>query len=258
MSEVCLALTRSSIGVRRCPLLATAVVTHLVTRLRADHWQVRAIRSRHHGGMSIWANSVLVPIGVSVTTSVLIGLTVGPRLAARGKRIQAAHDSRDRFGDSVLDILALCANLEKVQIQSELPDPPRSRLQGERDRWLSQLDETTIWLVDHWQRVALAYTTRMDVMNLVARYVAAARGLWLSDRPLDERVRMLRDLTEHVQTIYFTRRWRVIITVQQEITELRTKLDILEGKAGAVSGGEIHPPPPTSDPEIQAPLPSDP
>ncbi len=57
-----------------------------------------------------------------MATAVLIGLTAGPRLAARGKRIQAAHDSRDRFGESVLDILALCSNLEKVHVQSEVRD----------------------------------------------------------------------------------------------------------------------------------------
>ena len=148
-----------------------------------------------------------------------------------GKRIQAAHDSRDRFGDSVLDILALCADLEKVTVQAGITDPLRSRLQGERDRWVSQIDETTIWLVDHWQQFALGYSNRMDVKSLVARYVADARGLWLSDRPLEERVRMLRELTEHIQIIYFARRWRVITAVPQEIIRLRTKLDILEGKA---------------------------
>jgi hypothetical protein len=181
--------------------------------------------------MSIWVTSVLLPIGVAVATTVLIGLTVGPRLAARGKRIQAAHDSRDRFGDSVLDILALCSDLEKVRIQPETTDPLRSRLQGERDRWLSQVDERTIWLVDHWQWFALGYSKRMDVRNLVARYVADARGLWLSDRPLEERVRMLRELTEHIQAIYFARRWRAAMAVPREIIRLRAKLDILEGNA---------------------------
>ena len=202
---------------------------------------------RHHGGMSTWMTSVLLPIGVSMATAVLIGLTVGPRLAARGKRIQAAHDSRDRFGDSVLDILALCSNLEKVHVQSEIRDPMRSRLQGERDRWLSQIDERTIWLADHWQQFALGYSRRLDVRDLVARYVGGARGLWLSGRPLEERVRMLRELTEHIQTIYFARRWRVITVVPQEITELRTKLDILEGNAS-----------PTAIQTHQASLPSDP
>lgn len=179
--------------------------------------------------MSIWVNSVLVPIGVSLATGVLTVLTMGPRLSARGKRIQAAHDSRDRFSDSVLDILALCGNLENFQVEPDLPDLLRCRMQGERDRWVSQLDETTIWLADHWQRFALGYSRRMNLVNLATRYVAAVRGLWLSDRPLDGRARMLRELTGHVQTIYFTRRWRVMTTVPKEITELRTKLDALEG-----------------------------
>ena len=69
--------------------------------------------------------------------------------------------SRDRFGESVLDILALCSNLENVHVQSEIRDPLRSRLQGERDRWVSQIDERTIWLADHWQHFALGYSRRL-------------------------------------------------------------------------------------------------
>jgi hypothetical protein len=42
---------------------------------------------------------------------------------------------------------------------------------------------------------------------------------------------MLRELTEHIQTIYFACRWRVITVVLQEITESSMKLDILEGNA---------------------------
>jgi hypothetical protein len=89
----------------------------------------------------------------------------------------------------------------------------------------------TTWLIDHWQRVALGYVGRMGVGELVTRYIADARGLWLSDRPMDERVRMLRELTEHIQTIYFARRWRVMTALPQEIDRLRMKLDILEGSA---------------------------
>jgi len=159
----------------------------------------------------------------------------GTKTCRPGKRLQAAYDSRDRFGDSVLDILALCANLEKAHVQSGIKDPLRSRLQDERDRWLGQIDETTTWLVDHWQRFVLGYLGRRDVRNLLVRYVADARGLWLSDRPLEERVRMLKELTEHIQTIYFERRWRVLTAVPQEISHLRMKLDILEGNAPPTS-----------------------
>jgi len=177
--------------------------------------------------MPVWLTSVLVSVGASVVTSV----TVGPRLAARGKRIQAAHDSRDRFGDSVLDLLVLCGNLERVTIPPDVADPPRSRLEGERDRWLGRIDETTTWLVDNWQRVALGFAGVMGLRELVIRYIADARGLWLSDRPLEERVRLLRELTEPVQTIFFARRWRVVSSLRGEMARLRTMLDILDGGA---------------------------
>ena len=51
---------------------------------------------------------------------------------------------------------------------------------------------------------------------------------------------MLRELTEHIQTIYFARRWRVITVVPQEITDLRTKLDILEGNAASPTAIQMH------------------
>lgn len=175
--------------------------------------------------MSTWLSSVVLPISVSVATVIVLGLTVGPRLAARAKRIQTALESRDHFGDSILDILALCGNLEKVIIPPDVADPLRSRLQAERDRWLTQIDEITTWLLDHWQRVALGYAGAMGVRDLVMRYVADARGLWLSDRPLQEHVRMLREITEPVQTIYFARRWRVVTSIPGEINRLRAKLD---------------------------------
>jgi hypothetical protein len=179
--------------------------------------------------MPTWVTSVLSSAGVSAVTAVVIGLTVGPRLAARSKRIQAAHDNRDRFGDSVLDLLALCGNLEQFTIPPAAADPVRSRLQGERDRWISQVDEITAWLADHWQHVALGYVGTMGVRELAVRYAADARGLWLSGRPLEERVRLLRELSEPVQTIFFARRWRVVSKVPGEIARLRAMLDVLDG-----------------------------
>jgi hypothetical protein len=176
-------------------------------------------------------NSVVLSAGVSVVTALAVGLTVGPRLAARSKRIQAAHDSRDRFGDSVLDLLVLCGNLERITIPPAVADAVQSGLQGERDRWVGQIDEITLWLVDHWQHVALGYTGAMGIRELVIRYVADARGLWLSGRPLEERVRMLREMTEPVQTIFFARRWRVVSKVPSEVARLRAMLDALDSSA---------------------------
>jgi hypothetical protein len=63
--------------------------------------------------MATWVSLFIIPIAVSIATVVIANLTVGPRLAARGKRIQEYHSARDQFKDShsVLDVAALCANL---------------------------------------------------------------------------------------------------------------------------------------------------
>jgi len=151
-----------------------------------------------------------LPIGVSLVTTVVVSWSVGPRLAARSKRIQAAHDNRDHFSDSVVDILALSGNLRPALSDASFGDPSRSVLQSECKRWEGQIDETTAWLVDHWQRFALGYLGALGVRNLIVEYVASARGVWLSDRPLDERRRLLEEMTEPIQTIFFTRRNRAL------------------------------------------------
>jgi len=173
--------------------------------------------------MSTWVTSVLLPVGLSVATTIVTGLTVGPRLTARAKRLQTAYDNRDRFGESVLTILALCVNLERFIIPPEVDDAVRTKLEGERDRWIDEIDDATIWLVDHIHLTALGYVRFSD---LVGGYASHARGVWLSDRPVEERARALRELTEPVQTIYFTRRWRVVRTLPGEIDRLRAMLDL--------------------------------
>ncbi len=62
----------------------------------------------------------------------------------------------------------------------------------------------------------------------MTRYVADARGVWLSERSLEVRVRLLRELTEPIQTIYFARRWRVVGSVPGEVARLRGTLDAVE------------------------------
>ncbi len=158
----------------------------------------------------------------------MFGVLFSPRIAARAKRIQAAHDARDTFSESVLSILSMCANLESLKTPLDAGDDVRSKIEGERRRWQEQISEATAWLVDHWQRTALGYPGRLGIRDLVVRYSAVARGVWLSGRPPDERVRILRELTEPVQTIYFARRWRVIMKIQSEIKRLRQMLDSFE------------------------------
>ncbi len=66
-------------------------------------------------------------------------------------------------------------------------------------------------------------------------YVACARGVWLSDRPLAERVRLLREMTEPVQTIYFERRWKAVGEIPTAKSRLRATLDGIKNSEQANS-----------------------
>jgi hypothetical protein len=96
--------------------------------------------------MASWVSTFIIPVGVSIATVIVINLTVGPRLAARGKRIQENHSARDQFKESPLDLAALCANLRGVAIPDTMEEPRRARFQAERDRWEAQIGDITTWL----------------------------------------------------------------------------------------------------------------
>jgi hypothetical protein len=89
----------------------------------------------------------------------------------------------------------------------------------------------TSWLADHRQHVALGYAGVMGIRELVVRYAPDARGLWLSARPVDERVRLLRELTKPVQTIFFARRRRVVSSVRSEMARLSIMPGHIDGEA---------------------------
>jgi hypothetical protein len=177
--------------------------------------------------MATWVSSLIIPVGVSIATVIITNLTVGPRLAARGKRIQENHSARDQFKESLLDLAALCANLRGVEIPDTMGEPRRSRFQAERDRWEAQVGEITTWLIDHWQRYALGYVGLAEFSNLVTRYAADARGVWISPRPLEDRVRMLQDINGLMLTIFVDRWWRGAAKARA-VTRLRGMLDDIE------------------------------
>jgi hypothetical protein len=182
--------------------------------------------------MATWVSSVIIPIGVAIATVIITSPTIGPRLTARGKRIQTANDARDQFTYSILDLLALCTNLQTVTISDATEEHLRSRFQGERDRWETQISEITTWLIDRWQRYALGYVRIAGIQNLITRYVFTVWGIWISARPLDDRVSMLKDLTEPMGTIFVGRRWRAA-AVRREVRRLRRMLDDLENSVSA-------------------------
>ena len=152
------------------------------------------------------------PVAANLTSAGLVAFGAdalrGPA-AVRLADIQGAVEARRECSKRVLDILALCIDLE-------CDWPP-----GERERWISQLGEATRWLADNWQWFALTYAKAGDLPGMMAGYAGAVRREWLSDHPLEQRVRRIRELTERVQTIYFVHRLRSAGDRPVAIKELR-------------------------------------
>ena len=92
-----------------------------------------------------------------IATVIVTASTVGPRLPPAASESRQTTMLGDQFTNSILDLLALCANLQMVTISNTNEEPRRSRLQAERQRWETQIGEVTTWLIDHWQRYALGY-----------------------------------------------------------------------------------------------------
>jgi hypothetical protein len=139
------------------------------------------------------------PVAVNVVSAALIaagGFVLKPQVAHSLEAIEGRRECSNR----VLHILALCSNLEGTATN------PSPSVQGERDRWISQLDEATLWLADNWEAYALTYAGWLG--GQIAGYAGLARGTWLSGNPLEQRVHTIREATAQVQTLYFAGRIR--------------------------------------------------
>ena len=154
--------------------------------------------------VNFWATSVAVPIGVAAASGVVTQLTAGPRLAARSTRIQAWHAARAKLADDLVKVIFMCSALESTEALLSNP-----KTEGERTRWTSQIDEITIRLADEGSVVALTHLKVLGVPSLVAQYIGLARGAWLSDRPLMERVAELKEIAGPLQGIYGRRWWHI-------------------------------------------------
>lgn len=140
----------------------------------------------------------------------VLQLTVAPRLEARNTRIKAAHAARHEFSDRILTILAASGRLRNMTVPDEVSEPVRGRLEAERERWCKQIDDATMHLIDNAETFVLGYPNRLGLHQLLNAYVVATRGAWLSDSPDDDRVRVVQELTEAVQGVFFANLlWRV-------------------------------------------------
>ncbi|MFD3524551.1 hypothetical protein [Streptomyces sp. NPDC058653] len=175
--------------------------------------------------MPTWISAILLP----AVTTLFVGFVITPRLEARNKRINLAHQARDEFSRRVLTILSASARLRETPIPAALAEQRPAlteRLNAERDRWVDQLDEATRYMVDNMETFALGYAPER-ARDIVGRFVAHSRAVMLSERAVETKAERLAALAGPVQNLFFTRRWRVL-TIGRSFEEFERAVAVLD------------------------------
>jgi hypothetical protein len=181
--------------------------------------------------------TVLVAAGTAVVVTAAGELTVKPGLAARAKRLQTRNDYRDRFEETVNMLLITCRMLQKPT-PAGITDEHRQQVEVERERWLRQVDEHTTWLVDNQLQVAVGFFQFPVLGQLAARYAVACREQWLAQAPLDERLRVLNELSNICIPAFFGSRFQNPKRRGLLLRQLEARLiELHGGTAGSVAEG---------------------
>ncbi|HTJ68771.1 MAG TPA: hypothetical protein VL551_14645 [Actinospica sp.] len=174
----------------------------------------------------VW--SVVIALAIVVVGS----YRIVPAANARTKATEVVHEDRRQFNSYVITILAACAKLNATASGSERSYAEAQLLKHERDRWVAQIDDATKWMIDNLERVALSYLNLLGYRDLLLRYSFAVRMVWISERSAEERQRMIVEMTEPVQAIFFVRpRWRAAMVRHKEVERLSATLDRFEGRS---------------------------
>ncbi|WP_411092752.1 hypothetical protein [Streptomyces sp. 049-1] len=152
--------------------------------------------------MPSWSSTAFISIVTSLLTLIVSGRYVAPLLEVRNRRFQAKMQAREKFQASMLDVLSAATQLLAVPVVPEATETVRTALRDERLRWRAQVDEATTYLTDHAVQLLFAYRGP-KLPDLAVRYSANARAVWISDRPEEQRLTVLRALTQHCHALFF-------------------------------------------------------
>jgi hypothetical protein len=188
-------------------------------------------------------SSTLSYILVSALTSAVVALGIEwlakPRLEARKERLLSARRARFTFESRLLRIEVIAA------MWKDLPPNPapraspgeRERLRAELSRGMAEVDGITRELVDEVGSYALTYVGWNvpggvgPVPTLITRYVTLARGLVISDRTSNEKLRLLHDMTEPLRYFLFSGRSHLAKRIRA-LQSLPGVFDKVDGTAG--------------------------
>lgn len=153
--------------------------------------------------MPPWGTTALIAIVTSLLTLIVSGRYVSPLLEVRNRRFQAKMQARERFQADMLTIMSATIRLLATPIPAGASDTLRAALREERLRWRAQIDDATKRLTDNCAEVAFSYAQSPALTEVAVRYASTARMIWVSDRPEDRKLNVLRDTTQQCHALFF-------------------------------------------------------
>ncbi|OKH91521.1 hypothetical protein [Streptomyces uncialis] len=172
--------------------------------------------------MPNWLTTVMIAAVTATVAATLTGLLAAPRLEARNRRLQALQLERELFGAATLKIWMYASRLRKLTP----PDGSRSSLEGDRSRWLAEIDAASRTLVD-----CIAPLTYIGpIGRLALRYALSLRGVWLSGRSDAAKLELVAEMAAAAQKIYFTAAWQRPRRTRHAVALERLCDDLVEGR----------------------------
>ncbi|MFE2141536.1 hypothetical protein ACFXA3_07230 [Streptomyces sp. NPDC059456] len=168
-----------------------------------------------------WGSTALI----SMATTIVTGRYVSPLLEVRNRRFQTKMQAQEKITANALLVLAATLHLQIVQIPDSVTGTLRDALTDERARRRRQLDEATCHLADHAQEFVFTYRGPYAILGM--RYCGTVRMIWISDRPDEEKLRLLLELTGAFRTLILGSRLRLPSLVRA-VRQLERLLDEAE------------------------------
>ncbi len=176
--------------------------------------------------MTHWFSQLI--LGLAATA--IGAYTVLPRINARIAEMTAAHEDRRTFRHKLTTVAGLCDRLLEFKAPADAGEELVARVEAERERWRSLLDEHTIWLVDNLEWFAFGYVEHLGLRSLALKYGVSARGVFLSDRPDEVKFQVLGDMTRKAHAIFAARHGlSYAAKMVDNLMALRGQLDELGG-----------------------------
>lgn len=154
--------------------------------------------------MSDAMTTIVTAAVTAIVVAPLMSFTVGPRIEARNREIQARFQAREECSRQLLAMLSYCALLQSAPIPRDASSRVQAAVREERKRWRSGIDDSTRHLIDQLYGYALTFHTGMKIRENLITSAGALRAVWISDRNDDEKLALIDEIGTNLHAFYFS------------------------------------------------------